>query len=104
MAGKLTLDVAVPERRMLSEEVDEVQGPGADGSLGILPDHAPLMTQLGIGVLSYKAAAQTRYMALTGGVVEVPVLIGFNPDTIESWDLAPWDLLNSFETIIPAKR
>ena len=43
-------------------------------------------------------------MALTGGVVEVPVLIGFNPDTIESWDLAPWDLPNSFETIIPAKR
>ncbi|MCH8311329.1 MAG: hypothetical protein IIB17_12660, partial [Chloroflexi bacterium] len=43
-------------------------------------------------------------MALTGGVVEVPVLIGFNPDTIESWDLAPWDLPNSFETIIPAKK
>ena len=43
-------------------------------------------------------------LALTGGVVEVPVLIGFNPDTIESWDLAPWDLPNSFETIIPAKK
>jgi ABC-type transport system substrate-binding protein len=42
-------------------------------------------------------------MALTGGVVEVPVLIGFNPDTIESWNLAPWDLPNSFETIVPAK-
>jgi len=42
-------------------------------------------------------------MALTGGVVEVPVLIGFNPDTIESWDLAPWELPNSFETIVPAK-
>ena len=43
-------------------------------------------------------------MALTGGVVEVPVLIGFNPDTIERWDLAPYDLPNSFETIIPAKK
>ena len=42
-------------------------------------------------------------MALTGGTVEVPALIGVNPDTIESWDLAPWDLPNSFETIIPAK-
>ena len=42
-------------------------------------------------------------LALTGGVVEVPVIIGFNPDTIESWDLAPWDLPNSFETIVPAK-
>ena len=71
MAGKLKLDVAVPERQMLSEEVDEVQVPGADGYLGILPDHAPLMTQLGSGVLSYKAAGKTRYMALTGGVMEV---------------------------------
>ena len=71
MAGKLKLDVAVPERQMLSEEVDEVQAPGADGSLGILPDHAALMTQLGSGVLSYRAAGQTRYMALTGGVMEV---------------------------------
>ncbi len=42
-------------------------------------------------------------MALTGGTVEVPALIGVNPDTIESWDLAPWDLPNSFESIIPAK-
>ena len=71
MAGKLKLDVAVPERLMLSEEVEEVQVPGADGYLGILPDHAPLMTQLGSGALSYKTAGQTRYMALTGGVMEV---------------------------------
>ncbi|HAL47076.1 MAG TPA: hypothetical protein DCP37_04930 [Dehalococcoidia bacterium] len=46
----------------------------------------------------------TYDMALTGGVVEVPALIGFNPDTIESWNLAPWELPNSFETIIPAKK
>ena len=42
-------------------------------------------------------------MALTGGVVEVPNLIGFNPDTIVSWDLAPYEMPNSFETIVPAK-
>ena len=71
MDGKLKLDVAVPERQMLSEEVDAVQVPAADGSLGVLPDHAPLMTQLGAGVLSCQAAGQTRYMALTGGVMEV---------------------------------
>ena len=43
-------------------------------------------------------------MALSGGVVEVPVLIGFNPDTVESWDLAPYELPNSFETVVPAAR
>lgn len=42
-------------------------------------------------------------MTLTGGVVEVPVLIGFNPDTVQSWNLAPWDLPNSFETIVVPK-
>ena len=41
-------------------------------------------------------------LGLTGGVVEVPVLIGFNPETVQSWDLKPWDLPNSFETVIPA--
>ncbi len=43
-------------------------------------------------------------MTLTGGVVEVPVLIGFNPDTVEKWDLAPYELPNSFETIVPAEQ
>ena len=43
-------------------------------------------------------------MTLTTGTVEVPALIGFNPDTVESWILAPYDLPNSFETIVPANR
>ena len=41
-------------------------------------------------------------MTLSTGTVEVPVLIGFNPDTVESWNLAPYELPNSFETIVPA--
>ena len=71
MAGQLTLDVAVPERRLIQEAVDEVQAPAADGSMGVLPGHAPLMTQLGIGVLSFKKGAQTRYIAVHGGLMEV---------------------------------
>ncbi len=43
-------------------------------------------------------------MTLSGGVVEVPVLIGFNPETVERWDLAPYELVNSFETVVPAKK
>ena len=50
-----------------------------------------------------KIVDRAHYWGLSGGVVEVPVLIGFNPDTVESWDLKPWDLPNSFETITPAK-
>ena len=43
-------------------------------------------------------------MTLTSGVVEVPVLIGLNPDTVESWGLKPYELPNSFETVVPAKK
>ena len=43
-------------------------------------------------------------LGLTGGVVEIPTLIGFNPDTVESWALKPWELVNSFETVVSAKR
>ncbi|MXY21003.1 MAG: hypothetical protein F4Y49_06670 [Dehalococcoidia bacterium] len=43
-------------------------------------------------------------MTLTSGVVEVPVLIGLNPDTVESWNLKPYELPNSFETVVPAKK
>ena len=68
---KLTLEVAVPQRLIVREKVDEVQVPAADGYVGILPDHAPMITELGIGVLSFKLAGKTRYMAINGGAMEV---------------------------------
>jgi F-type H+-transporting ATPase subunit epsilon len=71
MENQLKLDVAVPEKRLIEELVDEVQAPALDGYLGVLPGHAPLMTQLGIGVLSFKKGAETRYMAVHGGLMEV---------------------------------
>ena len=51
-----------------------------------------------------KIMDEAWHMGLTGGVVEVPVLIGFNPETVQSWDLKPWDLPNSFETVLPTRR
>lgn len=71
MPDELTLEVAVPERRLIQEAVDEVQVPALDGYLGVLPGHAPLMTEVGIGVLSFKKAGETRYLALHGGLMEV---------------------------------
>lgn len=71
MAGKLTLEVAVPERQLINEEVDEVQAPAATGYLGVLPGHAPLVSELQVGVLSFRVGGKTRAMALDGGVMEV---------------------------------
>ena len=48
-----------------------MQVPGKDGYLGILPGHAPLVGQLGAGFLSYAAAGRRRYLAVSGGFIEV---------------------------------
>ena len=52
--------VVTPERQLLRETVVEVTIPGLHGELGILPGHAPLITELGIGALSYRTAASRQ--------------------------------------------
>jgi len=71
MADALQLEVATPERELVREEVTEVQLPTQDGYLGVLPGHAPLLSQLGIGYLTYVAAGRRRYLSVAGGFVEV---------------------------------
>lgn len=73
MAGdSIQLVVVTPVSQLLSETVTEVQLPGADGYLGVLPGHAPLITELGIGELSYKAGnGQTGLLAIIRGFAEV---------------------------------
>jgi len=68
---KLTLEVVTPERQVLHEDVESIQLPGLDGYLGILPGHAPLLTELGAGVLSFKRGEETRYATALGGFAEV---------------------------------
>jgi len=71
MAELLELEIATPERQLVHEQVSDVQLPGKDGYLGILPGHAALLGQLGAGALSYTAGGQQRYLAVDGGFVEV---------------------------------
>lgn len=67
----LELEIVTPERHVLQETVKMVELPGLDGYLGILPGHAPLITELGIGVLSYSRDAETRYLSVIDGYGEV---------------------------------
>jgi F-type H+-transporting ATPase subunit epsilon len=69
----IELIVVTPERQLLRERVVEVQLPGADGYLGVLPGHAPLMTEIGIGELSYhdEAGKESAHLALVRGFAEV---------------------------------
>lgn len=71
MAQQLQLDVVTPERRVLSEDVETTTVPGANGELGILPGHTPLISQLKTGVLSYTKDGKTSQLHVSGGFVEV---------------------------------
>jgi F-type H+-transporting ATPase subunit epsilon len=71
MPEMLELEVATPERLLVRESVDQVQVPGKDGYMGILPGHAALLGQLGTGFLSYSAGGRTRFLSVRGGFVEV---------------------------------
>jgi F-type H+-transporting ATPase subunit epsilon len=72
-ANAIQLVVVTPKRQLLRESVGEVQLPGASGYLGVLPGHAPLMTELGIGELSYHdlSGKESTHMAILSGFAEV---------------------------------
>ena len=67
----IELEVVTPERHVLSESVQSLEMPGKDGYLGILPGHAPLITELGTGILSYHKGAEVRYLTVIHGYAEV---------------------------------
>ncbi len=67
----IKLDIVTAERIVYSEEVDAVIAPGAEGQLGILPHHAPLMTLLQGGELIARKGGAEQSMAISGGFLEV---------------------------------
>jgi len=71
MPELLDLEVATPERAVVHEAVSEVQIPARNGYMGILPGHAPLVSELGTGFLSYRCGGHRRYLSVQGGYVEV---------------------------------
>ena len=67
----LTLEIVTPERAVVSEQVDEVLVPGAEGSFGVLPGHTPLLAMLQVGELWYRRGNETSYVAVSFGFAEV---------------------------------
>ena len=67
----IELQVVTPVRHVLQETVKWVEMPGKEGYLGILPGHAPLITELGIGVLTYRKNGEPRYLSVIQGYAEV---------------------------------
>jgi F-type H+-transporting ATPase subunit epsilon len=72
MPGVMTLRIITPENTVLDGvTTDNVIAPVVDGSMGILFNHAPMATALGIGVLRYKQGASFKLVAVSGGFMEV---------------------------------
>ncbi|MGH9317302.1 MAG: ATP synthase F1 subunit epsilon [Thermoanaerobaculia bacterium] len=68
---KLKLVVVTPEKKVVETEADSVELPGELGYVGVLPGHAPLITLLKTGVLSYRHGAEAEAFALSSGFAEV---------------------------------
>ena len=71
MAGRLRLIVLTPERQLVDEHVREVTAPGIWGQIGVLPEHAALVTALEAGVITYKTEQAERRVTIEGGFAEV---------------------------------
>lgn len=69
--AKLSLEIVTAERLVYSEDVDVVVAPGIEGQLGILPQHAPLMTMLQPGELMVKQDGEEHSIFISGGFLEV---------------------------------
>jgi F-type H+-transporting ATPase subunit epsilon len=71
MADKIQLEIVTPERRVLSLGVDEVVLPSANGSMGVLIGHAPTLSELDVGEVSYRIGQDRTFLAVSGGFAEV---------------------------------
>jgi F-type H+-transporting ATPase subunit epsilon len=67
----LTLDIVTPDKPIVHDDVDEVQLPGWEGALGILPGHTPLLAMLKPGELWYRKGQEKTYFVLDFGMAEV---------------------------------
>ena len=71
MADTLKLELVTPQRRILEVETPWVTLPGASGELGILPDHVPLLTTIGTGILRWSQGGEERRAAVHYGYAQV---------------------------------
>ena len=71
LPAHLTLELVTPERSVALETVDEVEIPGIDGYLGVLPGHTPLLVALKIGELWYRKGEERTFVSVAFGFAEV---------------------------------
>ncbi len=72
MADIFEIEIATPERLLAREKAIRAQIPAKEGYIGVLPDHAPLLSELGIGAMTYTTPGDHRFsLAVCGGFLEI---------------------------------
>jgi F-type H+-transporting ATPase subunit epsilon len=84
MPDSFQLEIVTPEKLVVRENAEEAQIPGANGYIGVLPGHAPLITELGAGEISYRSGGQLHRYATAWGFAEVlPDRVTVLAETVE---------------------
>src|SRR3954469_5498567 len=71
LPAHIDLQIVTPDRRIVQEQVDEVEIPGAEGYFGVLPGHTPLLAMLQVGELWYRKGSEISYLSIAFGFAEV---------------------------------
>jgi F-type H+-transporting ATPase subunit epsilon len=71
MPETFQLEIVTPEKKVVETPAEEVQIPGKNGYLGVLPGHAPLITELAVGEIAYRAQSGQQVLAVAWGFAEV---------------------------------
>jgi F-type H+-transporting ATPase subunit epsilon len=71
MTETFKLEIVTPEKRVVDTAAEEVQIPGKNGYLGVLPGHAPLITELAVGEITYRQNSSEQRLAVAWGFAEV---------------------------------
>ncbi len=87
MANNFQLEIVTPEKLVVRDSAEEVQIPGKNGYIGVLPGHAPLITELGSGEISYQSNGQLHHFSMAWGFAEVlPDKVTVLAETVERAD------------------
>lgn len=71
MHKQLHVEIVTPDGPTFTGEVDGLVAPGISGYFGLLPNHAPLIAELGIGDLRLRQGAQWQHFAVAGGMLHI---------------------------------
>src|SRR6266513_2343198 len=87
MPETFQLEIVTPEKLVVKDTAEEIQIPGRNGYIGVLPGHAPLITELGAGEITYRHEGQSHRFSMAWGFAEVlPDRVTVLAETVERAD------------------